>query len=864
MCGCACVGASDVPETLMIDYNNAGDEFDCAWYSRYPFNIDPSGAEIPLCMPNDLKVCTNMHNIKNPQGQGSGPCKRGTDGYTHGYVTISRVPMPLHLHVKLWDGQLRAWDGANWQNNLGLQARSQDGRTVYVPATAFAANTVDGNDWDAYYEQMGVLNPWRREAEWPAGVTTPNNVCLREEQQTFIVNGEPELIDVMAYKTCITWDNYQKILEDVPAAQNCNTCDAGASTDCMGMAPLYASDGTVCTNAGVRIECFRNVQSVSTRACELVANDICVNWNWLVSMGVLDDETRGAAGRSRVNLLEPFGETKFEWHIFNTADCTETLLSTGRGYASPDFMETVVIDTRSQSAKLALTSNAKENDWACDCSLWAESKGYDVNDWKAHSLESDSGLRKCMECTFDGVYTGRDLSNQGNCFDSDMCLQCPNDERHDGISCVPCPPDKPIRDRFETDPSESDDWKECGKCPSLYWYEGTSTRCQPVSTMILTSTGVKQKDFYRISESDTTKNGYSEVQTPYYRIVDRTGAEPFYTIALCVDYCDMQNEFKFAKWCGAHEYYEANVPYRDAYVIEKSQLLDAENAELWSNIIASVEDPNPNNYEILRHGKCELCTECPDLGPAVSEWGRYNSNCGENHVEPGTCEACSDPTQSSTCAQDKYVYHLNSEGCFGKRALSDYECGQCEFATVDAETNPERVMLNIGCGLYDNIQVWDLQEQLSSTKTCTYYDDDAEYPDKCSYPWTGGVSFKRTRTHPDYAKTFFNRTNAYQMRIPYCPPNHYFDTSACSNIDQVRTSAYDPTCCKQCRLPAAGYRRADSYRECPGYTTSDTQTFTRDCGAQTYTEVSTDPTADSSAQDTMTCRPCTVCEGESL
>ena len=154
---------------------------------------------------------------------------------------------------------------------------------------------------------------------------------------------------------------------------------------------------------------------------------------------------------------------------------------------------------------------------------------------------------------------------------------------------------------------------------------------------------------------------------------------------------------------------------------------------------------------------------------------------------------------------------------------------------------------------------------LSITKTCTYYDDDAEHSDQCSYPWFGGISFKRTRTHPEYARTFFNRTNAYQMRIPYCPPNYYFDTSACSSIDTVRTSAYDPTCCKQCQLPAAGYRRADSYRECPGYTTSDTQTFTRDCGAQTYTEVSTDPTAaDSSAQDTMTCRPCTVCEGESL
>ena len=844
----------------MIHYNNAGDIFNCAWYSRYPFNIDPSGAEIPLCMPNDLKVCTNMHNIKNPQGQGSGPCKRGATDTDRGYVTISRVPMPLHLHVKLWDNQLRAWDGFDWQNNLGLQPRSQDGKTVYVPATAFAANTVDGNDWDSYYGQMGPLNPWRREAEWPAGVTTPNNVCLREEQQTFIVNGEPELIDAMAYKTCITWDNYKEILKDVPAAQNCNTCDAGTSTDCMGLAPLYASDGTVCTNAGVRIECFRNVQSVSTRACELVANDICVNWNWLVSMGVLDDETRGAAGRSRVNLLEPFGETNFEWHVFNTADCTETRLSTGRGYTSPDFRETVVIDTRSQSAKLALTSNAKENDLACDCSLWAEGKDYEASEWQAHSLESDSGLRKCMQCAFSGVYTSRDPSNQGNCFDIDMCLQCPNDRVHDGISCVPCPPDKPIRDRFDSDPSESDNWKECGKCLSLHWYEGPLTRCKPVSTMILTQTGVAQKDFYRLSQSDTTTNGYNEVESPYYRIVDRTGAEPFYTRALCVDYCDMQNEFKFAKWCGAHEYYEDNVPYRDAYVIAKGQPQDAEQVVLWSTIMASVGDPN--NYEIQRHGKCELCTECPDDG---SVWGRYNINCGRYMVEPGTCAQCSNPTLSSTCAEDKYVYHPNSEGCFGDRALSNYQCGQCELATIDDEADPQRVMLNIGCGLSEQIKVWNVQTQVSDERTCFYYEaEDTEREEECFYPWLTQTSFKRTRTHVDYSKTFFHPTNKYQMRIPYCPPNYYFDTSTCSDMDAVRTTPYNSACCVPCQQPGAGYRRADSYRECPGYTTSDTQTFTRDCGAQTYTEVSTGSTAASSAQDTMTCRPCTVCEGESL
>lgn len=852
--------ASDVPIEFMVHYN-AVEESDCAWYSRYPFDVTLDSTP-PPCMPSQLSICQYRNNEKNPQGGGTGACVRDNDA--NAYVTIARVPMPVHLVVELFDKQKRLWDGAMWNGAmLGLQPEE-------VPPTAFASNTVDGNDWDRHYEDMGIANPWRSQTEWPAGLEHGNNVCKRKGHKEVRL-GSQEWGEVVSYPeaeiytTCITWPDRNAILTDSDAvdASRCEICDVGEA-GCVGRPHLIDSEGKDCDSSyGIRASCLSNIHSVSERTCWMVSQNTCVNQQYLLLNGVIEESFRSAAGRSHVHLRLPKDETRVQWEVYSDTSCNT------HWHRSRFSNDITVIDSRTHSAKLVLTQTAVDSGWSCSCS-----------ETYSYLTESNTGMRKCMACTASGVYPGSDPVLANNCFDHTVCRQCDNDKHYQlsTSTCVPCPPATPMRENFNPTlgPGSSSKWEKCFACGPFQWYN-LAQRCHAITQITLlraiakssTTEHVSLKDYYRLNKdaSDLTENGYDEVGVNYYRTIGTDEKQnQYYTRTPCSSVCH-SDSFTFAQWCGSHAVRISDgltiATHRDAYVIRIADQSEEHPAVLWSTLSTGTVDADPAKYAIQRAGKCLPCTSCPFT---ADTWGSYNHNCGHDWVSPGACEFCSDPTGSELCNDRQYVFHKHDEGCFGQQARSDYECGDCDYAAVHM-TNavPSAVYLLVGCGLESSITLWDLESKLPAARDCTY-DDGTATTNLCYYPWEDTTptipSLKLTRLHPDYAKIFYKDENAYQMQIPYCPPGYYFDSTSTrcdvfDSTDSVKRKPYEESCCVYCEtLPPGKRRDLNVWKECLGHSLEDTQKkgHVLDCGAQTYT----------TEGDINTCHSCTRCHGESV
>jgi len=201
----------------LLHYYNEPQDTNCQWYKRYPFNAgidDP----VPVCL--EANQCTNMHNPSNVNTGTTGPCRRpGSE--MRAYTTVARIPPPIHLTVTLFgkNEATRALD-AHWEgdNGLNLRASWQNGVLRPVPPTAFAATTVDENDFDTFYTDAAGRNQWQSKLQWPGAFTERNNVCQSYQITKRIAAGAPsdnpyeeEVVDTW-YVPCLASDDYAALI----------------------------------------------------------------------------------------------------------------------------------------------------------------------------------------------------------------------------------------------------------------------------------------------------------------------------------------------------------------------------------------------------------------------------------------------------------------------------------------------------------------------------------------------------------------------------------------------------------------------------------------------------------------------------
>ena len=256
------------------------------------------------------------------------------------------------------------------------------------------------------------------------------------------------------------------------------------------------------------------------------------------------------------------------------------------------------------------------------------------------------------------------------------------------------------------------------------------------------------------------------------------------------DPCTCTHDRDFAHLCGYSVFLEQNAYLKTETDYTLLSSFDHETDAIDADRRGVV------SFKIERKGVCQNCKRC--------ENGQFNSECPTNKYEEGRCMACK--IIGEDCQSRQYLSHTHPLGCAFDSAGSDYTCSDCETYVK----NSLGFFLLVGCGVTNFVR-WPHAHHLASSASALVAETCAFEAGAPECVW-GGVQLER--------KVPFG---SHSLEIPYCPPGYYF---ACRDGDVPLTSAvYSVACCARCRDcdVASGLKRGASYKNCTGYTDSDTQ-----------------------------------------